>query len=179
MKSLKVKSELASVLSTFVGRTFTVDHLTEAYLNNSEGRHSSKKAARQFVYRNMLRMIKTGALTRVVVDGGWPLYQLTPTLTAVDTPISSEQSKSLQISDTQNFKAVSHRNLHDRLKRYRLEMLSAMGEAEEYDTICGDIPELRDEIQPLYNQSRDNCSKLLGRVKALESVLMRESGTQE
>ncbi|EIK45845.1 hypothetical protein O59_001484 [Cellvibrio sp. BR] len=71
---------------------------------------------------------------------------------------------------------IPRQSLQERLNRHKLEMLSAMGETEEYDAICSEIPELQDDIQPLYNQSRDKCSKLLGRVKALESLLARQTG---
>ncbi len=176
MKSLTVKSGLLSALSLLVNREFTVHDLTKAYLNDPACLHSSKKAARQFVYRNMLRLIDNGELTRVVVDSGWPLYRLTPQFQAqadapvvTTTPLTAPE-KAMVTNDT------PRQNLQERLNRHKLEMLSAMGETEEYDAICSEIPELRDDVQPLYNQSRDKCSKLLGRVKALESLLAREIG---
>jgi len=176
MKSLTIKSGLLSALSTLVNREFTVHDLTEAYLNDPACRHNSKKAARQFVYRNMLRLIDNGKLTRIVVKSGWPLYRLTPqfqtqgsaaVLAAVPLAASS---KAIATKD------IPRQSLQERLNRHKLEMLSAMGETEEYDAICSEMPELRDDVQPLYNQSRDKCSKLLGRVKALESLLARETG---
>jgi len=176
MKSLTVKSGLLSALSLLVNREFTVHDLTKAYLNDPACLHSSKKAARQFVYRNMLRLIDNGELTRVVVDSGWPLYRLTPQFQAqadapvvTTTPLTAPE-KAMVTNDT------PRQSLQERLNRHKLEMLSAMGETEEYDAICSEIPELRDDVQPLYNQSRDKCSKLLGRVKALESLLAREIG---
>jgi hypothetical protein len=175
MKSLTVKSGLLSALSTLVNSEFTVHDLTQAYLDDPACLHSSKKAARQFVYRNMLRLIDNGELTRVVVDSGWPLYRLTARFKAMGEapvvavpPVASE--KAAVAKDT------PRQSLQERLNRHKLEMLSAMGETEEYDAICSEMPELRDDVQPLYNQSRDKCSKLLGRVKALESLLARETG---
>jgi len=175
MKSLTVKSGLLSALSKLVNSEFTVDDLTQAYLDDPACLHSSKKAARQFVYRNMLRLINNGELTRVVVDSGWPLYRLTSRFKALGeapvvtvAPVASE--KAAVANDT------PRQSLQERLNRHKLEMLSAMGETEEYDAICSEMPELRDDVQPLYNQSRDKCSRLLGRVKALESLLARETG---
>lgn len=178
MKSLTVKSGLASALSTLANREFTVHDLTEAYLNAPASLHHSKKAARQFVYRNMLRLIDSGDLTRVVVESGWPLYRLTaqfftrrPEAAAATTAAPEAPLPRVPAS-----KDNPRQSLQERLNRHKLEMLSAMGETEEYDAICSEIPELRDDVQPLYNQSRDKCSKLLGRVKALESLLARETG---
>lgn len=176
MKSLTVKSGLLSALSTLVDREFTVHGLTEAYLNDPACLHISKKAARQFVYRNMLRLIDNGELTRVVVDGGWPLYRLAPRFKALgEAPVVAVAPPAAP-AKTMVKKDSPRQSLQERLNRHKLEMLSAMGETEEYDAICSEMPELRDDVQPLYNQSRDKCSKLLGRVKALESLLARETG---
>ncbi|WP_191966421.1 hypothetical protein [Cellvibrio sp. KY-YJ-3] len=176
MKSLTVKSGLLSALSTLVNREFTVHDLTEAYLNDPACLHGSKKAARQFVYRNMLRLINTEELTRVVVESGWPLYRLTPRFrVSGGTPVITVAPLATHDKATAP-KDNPRQSLQARLNRHKLEMLSAMGETEEYDSICSEMPELRDDVQPLYNQSRDKCSKLLGRVKALESLLARETG---
>lgn len=177
MKSLTVKSGLLSALSTLVNREFTVHQLTEAYLDDPSCLHNSKKAARQFVYRNMLRLIDNGELTRVVVDGGWPLYGLTHQF----QPLAAEASDVAPVRSAASEKVTVVNNsprqsLQERLNRHKLEMLTVIGETEEYDAICSEMPELRNDVQPLYNQSRDKCSKLLGRVKALESLLARETG---
>lgn len=77
MKKLGVKSELLIVLRDMATKQFTVDALTEFYLSHKSSLHSSKKAARQFVYRNMQRLMKAGHMERLPSDGGWPQYQLT------------------------------------------------------------------------------------------------------
>lgn len=173
MKSFKVKTGLLAVLPQLHGHDFTVDDLTEAYRNTPGCTHHSKKAARQFVYRNMLRLIESGDLTRVAVDGGWPKYRIIPRLTGSRPATPAPLAHALNTSETKN---DPRQSLQERLNRHKLEMLSAMGETEEYDAICAEIPELRDQVQVLYNTSRDKCSKLLGRVKALESLLAREAG---
>lgn len=184
VKYLKVKTGLLAVLPQLKGRDFTVDDLTETYRNDPACLHQSKKAARQFVYRNMLRMIESGDLTRVVVDSGWPQYRLTPQFfvrsghpnpTLPNTPMTKDDVPAAPVMSAA--KQDPRQNLHERLSRHKLEMLSAIGETEEYDAICKEIPELRDQVQVLYNASRDRCSKLLGRVKALEGLLARETGT--
>lgn len=183
VKSLKVKTGLLAVLPQLKGRDFTVDDLTEAYRNDPGCLHQSKKAARQFVYRNMLRLIDSGDLTRVVVDGGWPHYRLTPQFFARSKSVIAISSSSPLVKEeaqaaakVESAKPDPRQSLRERLNRHKLEMLTAMGETEEYDAICQEIPELRDQVQVLYNSSRDKCSKLLGKVKALESLLARETG---
>ncbi len=180
VKSLKVKTGLLIVLPQMKGRDFTVDDLTEAYRNDPGCLHQSKKAARQFVYRTMLRLIDSGDLTRVVVDGGWPQYRLTPqffgrpqSFSAVFPSVPLAKAEAPAIPEVKIASPDPRQSLQERLNHHKLEMLTAMGETEEYDAICKEIPELRDQVQVLYNSSRDKCSKLLGKVKALESLLAR------
>lgn len=183
VKSLKVKTGLLIVLPQMKGRDFTVDDLTEAYRNDPGCLHQSKKAARQFVYRTMLRLIDSGDLTRVVVDGGWPHYRLTPQFfgrshssSAISPSAPLAKTEAPAIPEVKVALPDPRQSLRERLNHHKLEMLTAMGETEEYDAICKEIPELRDQVQVLYNSSRDKCSKLLGKVKALESLLARETG---
>lgn len=172
MKSFKTKPDFSNVLKNLSVDQFTVDDLTKAYLNNPEAIHHSKKAARQFVYRNMQRMMDSGDLVRLSVTHGWPQYTLTEQFYSKNSPlkVKNETQSSLALE-----KPDSSPQLRERLNQYKLDMLTAMGEAEEYSAICLSLPELKEEVQPLYNESRDRCSKLLGRVKALESLLSMES----
>lgn len=169
MKKLGVKSELLIVLRDMATKQFTVDALTEFYLSHKSSLHSSKKAARQFVYRNMQRLMKAGHMERLPSDGGWPQYQLTAKFPRKEYPLA--EPVSVVVSEIPVTTVDPMQGLRDRLNRHKLEMLSAMGEVEEYDELCEEMPELRDAVQSRYNESRDKCSKLLGRVKALESLL--------
>jgi hypothetical protein len=169
MKKIGVKSELLIVLRDMTTKQFTVDALTEQYLSHPSSLHSSKKAARQFVYRNMQRLMKAGQMERLPTDGRWPQYRLSDKFRQKEIP--SPVSVTSTVSEATAPAADPMQPLRDRLNRHKLEMLSAMGEVEEYDELCKEMPELRDTVQARYNESRDKCSKLLGRVKALESLL--------
>jgi hypothetical protein len=166
MKS--VKFDFLTILKSLSIDQFTVDDLTKAYLGSPGSVHSSKKAARQFVYRNMQRLIASGDMDRLKVVNSWPVYMLTEQFHKRN---SSTKGRALETTP----KADSSQHLKERLNQYKLEMLTAMGEAEEYGAIYVTLPHLKDDVQPLYNESRDRCSKLLGRVKALESLLSMTS----
>jgi hypothetical protein len=171
MKSFKAKLDFSNVLKNLSVDQFTVDELTKAYLNSPEATHHSKKAARQFVYRNMQRMMGSGYMVRLPVTHGWPLYTLTEQFHSRSSLVKiKNETQSSAIA-----KLDSSQQLKERLNQYKLDMLTAMGETEEYSAICLSLPELKDDVQPLYNESRDRCSKLLGRVKALESLLSMEA----
>lgn len=145
-----------------------MDQITKMYLLEGGGDHDTKKSARQFIYRTILRLIKSGEMAKLDGNKGWPKYKLTEKFQLRLSP-SVNPPSTPPTYRAQN--ASSHQGLTERLNTHKMELLTAMGEVEEYDAICKDMPNLKDEIQSLYDDSRDRCSKILGRVKALESLL--------
>ena len=176
MKEVSLKSELFNVLQDLDTMSFTVDELTQIYLKHPSCLHTAKKAARQFVYRNMQRLMASGHLERLKADGRWPRYRVTPLFLSVTTPKSpSVPVLPAMMKETATPKADSLTSLKERLKLHQAEVLTAMGEMEEYEAICKEMPDFREVAQPRYNESRERCSRLLGRVKALESLLVAEA----
>jgi hypothetical protein len=173
MPYLSISREFLAALQQLQQPPFSVAELTDAYMAVPSSAHESKKAARQFVYRNMLRLISAGALERISSGKRWPVYKATKMfLTRLDTFASPEQ---VTLTPTPAFNAPSRDELKERLNHHKLEMLTAMGEAEEYDAICQEWPEMQVELQERYNLARDRCSRLLGRLKALENLLAKAS----
>jgi hypothetical protein len=50
----------------------------------------------------------------------------------------------------------------------------SLGESEAYKDLYSELPELVDEIQPKYNKARDNNTKLLGKIRAIEGLLNQD-----
>ncbi|MFT6653313.1 MAG: hypothetical protein ACJAWI_000053, partial [Marinomonas primoryensis] len=59
------------------------------------------------------------------------------------------------------------------LKKHKLELLTTISEAEEYEALSSQLPSRRKDLQELYNDARNRYSKTLGKVKALESLISR------
>ena len=157
---------LHQALTKHLHKSFSVAELTVNYMNEAGCPHQSIKAARQYVYRNMQRMIADGLMRRISSGKRWPAYQVVTEVipqTSVSKSIVSPPSRSLGQG--------SYQKLQERLRHYQEEMLTALGEAEEYSTISAELPDIRDEAQRRCNKVRDECSRLLGRVKAIESLL--------
>lgn len=179
MNRINIKLELCHTLSGLYGKSFTVAELTKEYLDSPECLHKGKKSARQFVYRNMLRMIKTQLMERLPDDGGWPRYQLTERFQFDKLPNPTNAQPQSHVSEPNE--AIAHaekpaKALRERLSKHRSDMLCALGEAEEYQTLCKEVPELSSEAQALYNEARERSSILLGKIKALENLLPQQAG---
>ena len=67
--------------------------------------------------------------------------------------------------------------LRQKLQRQRVELLSTIGETEAYDEICTDLPTLQPSVQAQYNEAKDRSLKLLGRIRALETLIATQSSS--
>jgi hypothetical protein len=179
MKHPKMKLTLIEAVRSLLPEAFTVGQLTDAYLNLPNCEHQTKKPARQFVYRNIQRLLESGDMKRIDNQSRWPRYKAVSRF-LLKTKASTNSAKTKPVEDTNdNAVMVSREKLKERLNQHKLDMLSALGEAEEYNIICNELPSLRGDAQELYNQARDRCSEILGRIKALESLLGSNSPTNK
>ena len=46
-----------------------------------------------------------------------------------------------------------------------------IGESEAYKELYSEHPELVEEIQPLFNKAKDNNTRILGKIRAIEGLL--------
>ena len=77
MVAIQLKPEILKVLKTLNDGSFTVDQITKMYLAEGTEAHETKKSARQFIYRTILRLFKSGEMARLDGNKGWPKYKLT------------------------------------------------------------------------------------------------------
>ena len=153
---------------------FSVDRFTETYMALDGCPHVIKKSARQYIYRNMLRLLSNGELEKMKGQNGWPIYRFTKKFQARPTPSDAVEPSAAPVKTPPNTRDEL-KNLRERLKVIKLEMLTAMGEVEEYNTLESELPGMKKLTQKLAAESRDRCSKLLGKVKAIETLLNAES----
>ena len=50
-----------------------------------------------------------------------------------------------------------------------------MGESEAYKELYAEFPELINEIQLKYNKARDNNTRILGKIRAIEGLMNQNS----
>lgn len=171
MRKRRISPELLDLLMSGQCQDFTVTDLKAAYMALPHCPHSSDKAAWQFVYRNISRMLKRGLISPVDGHEGAKTQYRWHAERPAD--IGSHGPTDIGPAD------ATLSSLKEKLHRYKVELLTAIGETEEYDAICADMPHMHQAVQELYNQARDRCSKTLGRVRALESVLSNQSQWQQ
>jgi hypothetical protein len=180
---INLDSDLFTLLSSSNFDKFTVLELRSAYLALSHQVDLNKVEARRFIYRNILRLEKKGFLKRTY---------------------SKKTDKTFYIKaasfDINNFNVVSHdldeeviidsnepkllpkdilQSLINKLQNYKVELLTSIGETDEYKSLCLEYPQLKEQLQESYNFARENSQKIIGKVKALEkSIEQQKQGAQ-
>lgn len=169
MKKKTLNPEITALFNQVSEETFTLTQLLQIYLNSSVRKHSDNKIARQFLHRSVQKFIAHGDMKEVGRDGRSRLYAFTDQ--SLLKRVKSQDNPKVQAFTATSRKLDLEKELSARLSHQKVMLLTAMGEAEEYEAIYKKMPAIHPDIQDLYNESRDRCSKLLGKIKALENLM--------
>ena len=77
------------------------------------------------------------------------------------------------------FKEEKQKNLIAKLNHYKAELLLNIGESEAYKELYSEFPELVEEIQPQFNKARDNNTRILGKIRAIEGLLEQDKSVEK
>ena len=171
-KKINLDSDLLSILLTESFNNFSVLELRSAYLAITDKPTLGKVEARKFVYSHIIRLEKKGLLERKYSDKRGRTFYLK---SKKFSPDKFQISKNIEESSISQAKKDENeeikKDLISKLNQYRLELLTSIGETDEYKLLCNQFPQLTENLQERYNYARDNGSKILGRIKALESLI--------
>ncbi len=173
MKQTRLEYEVKRIFDTLYGQDFTIRQALDIYMTDPLCLHSDFKIGRQFIQRTILKLITSGDLIKLSSTGKRNKYRLTDQYLSGRPAYEIEQAVSAE--NERSIKPTINEILLERLHNQKLQLLSAIGESEEYEAVHKDLPEIRDQIQSLYDDSRDRCSMLIGKVKALETLISLKS----
>jgi hypothetical protein len=176
MRKIKIKPEILSLLTSGKFMNFTCSELTDAYMHLPSSAALNKRQAQQFIKRNIDRLEWAGLITKGQSKKNKALnYRITENFHSENYSIGSPHCKLLNTTakdTTENIPDYIETNeLNDLLKTHKLELLTTISEAEEYEVLSKQLPNRRKDIQGLYNDARNRVSQTLGRVKAIESLI--------
>jgi hypothetical protein len=175
-KKIYLDSDLLTILLTESVDKFTVLELRSAYVAIVKNSLLNKVEARKFVYRHILRLEEKGLLERKYSKKRNRTFYSKTNLFHPDKFEVSEDNPARskpQIKEEKNVGVT--KDLLTKLNQYKLELLTSIGETDEYKTLCNQFPQLTENLQERYNHARDHGSKILGRIKALESLINQQS----
>ncbi|WP_341714221.1 hypothetical protein [Limnobacter sp.] len=178
--------EFYSVLIEGNLNNFTVMELRDAIIR--ECKDETDMTLRDYhkrAYRVVLRLLTAGLLEKSKDISEFARYNKTPLFVAsvfkqrvtVDRgPKQPRQPKQpTQVEHGAPSLPVKDPCIRDELdqlvKTYQVDLLSSIGESEEYLRLHQAYPQLKAKLEPHYLKSRDVSSKILGKIRAIESVL--------
>ncbi|KAF7771431.1 hypothetical protein PCIT_a4006 [Pseudoalteromonas citrea] len=171
---MKIDNIVGNILSLDNVNHFTAVELRTAYLAMKGDPNLDPNYARRFVYTELLKLVKKGWLRKSISKKK-----------AITTFVKTEDFNPNELDFREEYKTVNSGNssgadeainkqLIERLAHYKNELLSGLGEADEYKQLCNKFPELCTTLQPKYNLIREQNSKLLGSIRAIENLTLNK-----
>jgi len=170
----QLDSDLHKILITSSFDDFTVLQLRDEYQILTNRKIPDASDARRYVYAHLKRLVQKGLLVKEKRVGQSKfLYKKTNQFYESDFYPKAQGAyenakKPISNSQCSNDASIF---LYSKLKRYKLELLTAIGESDEYESLYSELPSMGDELKARYRQSKDYSSKMLGKVKAIESLI--------
>lgn len=144
---------------------FRVIQLRDLYITLSTERKSSEDTY-QYLYRQINKLIKNKIIEKNG-KGKRVLYSKTKRFSETDFTISKDK---VHIHDFTTDDSISI--LQARLNKFENDLLSNIGESEEYKKLYISLPQLQDYLEPKYLFTIKNHLKILGKIKAVKSVIL-------
>ena len=168
--TVKLDENLLSILTRKDFDNFTVLQLRDAYLTVHELKLEPKKT-RTFVYGQILRLVNLGLLVKEEKENSRKtIYKKSSEFytAKIQSKTSSTIAKPLISTESTEF---SSEPLENQLNQYKVDLLACIGESEEYMRLYESNPYLKEILESNYLAAREQSSKLLGQIKAIETVL--------
>lgn len=181
MKSSAIKMDqvLYGLLMDEAFKSFSVLQLREEYVSRVNLNGVTLSHLRGYLYGRLRRLEKLGIVEiddkrkkrhrqfHVISKPDVNEISLQPPALGMTVKKLCEELRSAPLTE----EITSRKFLEDRLKEAKLDFLTALGESESYKQIIDDMPELEEPLAADLIRARDFSSKLLGRIKALETAI--------
>jgi hypothetical protein len=171
LKEMKLDETFKFIVSNPKLDHFSAIELRTAYLIVDTECTLSASETRRFIYAELVKLVNRGWLNKVTSKKkGITSYVKTELFNF--NPKVVFPSKSLnRIVPIKTVSAGSMQELNCRLQDYKNDLLEGLGEADEYRALRNEFPHMHDELQPKYNGIRESNSRLLGKIKAIETLI--------
>lgn len=172
--SIKINAQLNTILQDENFDNFHVTQLRDAYLANSSVPQDFVEA-RKYVYRQILRLVKKGLLLKKgIKNSKRVMYQKSELFVKANFIVQSTTESKVNSPKAAVDINIAVQQLEKRLKESEVDLLTSIGESEEYMRLYNSFPEMKTHLESQYLQARENSSKLLGQIKAIKSVLAHQ-----
>ena len=168
---MKIDPFVAQIIATPNFDHFTTSDVRSSYFVLKNDLSLEPTIVRRFIYAELLKLVKKGWLKKLVSNKkGFTRFNKTKLfdVDAITTLAKFEGTNSPEKQGEKQMKLLS------KLNHYKAELLLNIGESEAYKELYSEFPELVDELQPQYNKARDNNTRILGKIRAIEGLLKQD-----
>lgn len=150
---------------------FTVIQLRDAYMQGSNC-GKSKVEIRRFIYSQVLRLLRIGLFKKHDANNArHTTYSKTISFNLTEFRALKEEKRNMFSDSTKGMNRTNFKQVTEQLKQFQVDLLSRIAEAEEYKKLYEIYPEFKGELETHYLNAREEGSRLLGKIKAWESVI--------
>ncbi|MBL4900812.1 MAG: hypothetical protein JKX76_14465 [Colwellia sp.] len=178
---LKIKEPLCSIVKDKGFDAFTVTQLRNVFLKIL-GNELTEKEARILVYKQILRLLKRGFLSKSSTSKG--ARDATYSKTALfyeatiiphgeyvntdNTRTPKNQCVNFE-NETVNDDVVL--NLKEQIKGNKVDLISSISESEEYLRLIKTFPQAREYLYSNYLDASERSSQFIGKIRAAKKLL--------
>jgi hypothetical protein len=169
---LKLDPFVSQIIVVEGFNNFTTSDVRTAYLVSKSDPSLDPASVRRKIYAELLKLVNKGWLKKLVPNKkGFTRFSKTTLFDKEALRFNIECEPTNIIKDIDKKKEL----LLGKLNIYKSELLLNLGESEAYKELHSEFPQLIGEIQPKYNKARDNNTRILGKIRAIEGLMNQES----
>jgi hypothetical protein len=168
---MKLDSFVAQIIAATNFDHFTTSDVRSAYFALKNDPSLDPVIIRRKIYAELLKLVKKGWLKKLVANKkGFTRFHKTELFDIDEIKLlATDKVKNSVIN-----KDGKQDKLLKKLNHYKAELLLNIGESEAYKELYTEFPELVNEIQPEFNKARDNNTRILGKIRAIEGLLEQD-----
>ena len=172
-KQIRVDQILLQLMKQLGKSPFSTTEIRDLYATQiSHPQRLDRSSIRKHIYKELLRLESAGIIERRHGETGRGckfIYRGAP------EGISFEVKPSPFVKSEEDNESpmdpATLRGLKEELSTRKVELMASIGEAEEYQRLYNKFPALQRVVRTQYLESRDRSTKLLGQLRAVETVL--------
>ena len=163
---LKIDLSVAQIIRAPNFDNFTTSDVRSSYITLKNDPSLDPIVVRKKLYAELLKLVKKGWLVKKNT------HKKGATRFSKTKLFDAEYFDCLQTRQpVKTSFEEAHHSLITKLNQYKAELLLSIGESEAYKDLYSVHPKLKEEIQPLFNTAKDNNTRILGKIRAIEGLL--------
>ncbi|HDZ38435.1 MAG TPA: hypothetical protein ENH62_09145 [Marinobacter sp.] len=172
-QSLKVDKTLIKLLQKQSNTPFSTTDIRDLYiLQVPEGQRPGRNQLRKYIYKELLRLESVRVVERHGGSAGRGCqFIFCPKHSGVEIEAKPSPFEYSNPNAESTMDVETQRALQEELSQRRVELVASLGEAEEYQRLYNKYPALRGAVKEQYLESRERSTKLLGQLRAVETVI--------